>query len=423
MRRDVPPSALPRRQRVERSPDETFARNLLRFVRLLRRLGVAVPTGRVLDVFDALDAVGLRRPDDVRAALRALLVHRWEDLVRFDRAFAAIWRPPGLVGVARPFEVTDLCDDLAAPGPAPAADLARGAGPPTADPAHPADPAAGARRARATGPYSPEEVLRRKPLSELTPDELAAARRMMAAWRWQPGRRRTRRWRTGRGPLVDFRRLLREGARRGGELVVIPRRARRERPRPLVVLCDISGSMSRYARVLLQFLCVAGGGGRSTEAFVFATRLTRVTRHLDRRADRVLRALAEAVPDWAGGTRIGEALRVFNTRWARRVLGRGAVVLLISDGWDRGDPETLRRELAWLQRSCSRLIWLNPLLGSPGYEPLTRGMQAALPFVDDFLPVHNLTSLEALARYLTELNPSKRARRSARSVVAPSPGA
>jgi uncharacterized protein with von Willebrand factor type A (vWA) domain len=171
--------------------------------------------------------------------------------------------------------------------------------------------------------------------------------------------------------------------------------------------------MERYTRLLLRFLyALAGGLEQHVEAFVFSTRMTRITRQLRARdAERALRDVSRSVPDWSGGTRIGEALKTFNFVWGRRVLGRGAVVLLISDGWDRGDIELLHREMDRLQRSCHRLIWLNPLLGSPNYEPLTRGMQTALPFVDDFLPVHNLASLEDLAAHLARLDNRRAARR------------
>jgi uncharacterized protein with von Willebrand factor type A (vWA) domain len=171
-----------------------------------------------------------------------------------------------------------------------------------------------------------------------------------------------------------------------------------------VLLCDVSGSMERYTRVLLHFAHSLAHGFDRVEAFLFATQLTRVTHEIARHGvDVAVTKVQRRVPDWGGGTRIGDALRRFNVEWARRVLGRGPVVLLISDGWDRGEPELVRREMGRLQRSCHRLIWLNPLLGSPDYLPLTRGMQAALPFVDDFLPVHNLVSLEALAQHLNAL--------------------
>jgi uncharacterized protein with von Willebrand factor type A (vWA) domain len=209
-----------------------------------------------------------------------------------------------------------------------------------------------------------------------------------------------------------MRRTLRRSWRFGGEPVELSWRHIRTEPRPLVLICDISGSMERYSRILLQFAHAISAGLGDVETFVFGTRLTRITRQLRHKdIDDAIDAVSKHVVDWSGGTRIGEAIKEFNFRWGRRVLGRSPVVLLISDGWDRGDPELLAREMDRLQRSCYRLIWLNPLLGTPGYEPLTVGMQAALPFVDDFLPVHNLVSLEQLGAKLAALGPQRPARR------------
>ncbi len=174
--------------------------------------------------------------------------------------------------------------------------------------------------------------------------------------------------------------------------------------RPLVLICDISGSMDRYSRLLLRFVHAIEQGLDSVEVFVFGTRLTRITRSLRKRdVDDAIAEVVKAVDDWSGGTRIGEAIKTFNYDWSRRVLRSGATVVMISDGWDRGDPKLLAAEMARLQRSCRRLIWLNPLLGAPGYQPLTQGIRAALPYVDDFLPVHNLKSLEALSQLLSDM--------------------
>jgi uncharacterized protein with von Willebrand factor type A (vWA) domain len=257
--------------------------------------------------------------------------------------------------------------------------------------------------------YSADEAWRKKDFASFTPEDIERARLALAKLAWTPGVRVTRRWLAGRSETADLRRLLRANARHGGELLTIPRRIRRVAPRPLVLLCDVSGSMEPYTRMLLLFAHAMARGERRVEVFVFSTRLTRVTAQFaDVRLDVVLHRLRDAVQDWSGGTRIGEAIRVFNADWARRVLRRQPVVLLISDGWDLGDPDLLGREIARLQRSVYRLIWLNPLIGSPGYEPLTRGLRAALPFVDDFLPVHDMSSLEALALRLNELTEARR---------------
>ena len=374
--------------------------NLVVFGRLLRRAGLAVHTGRLIDAAAALSAVGVGRRADVHHSLRTLLVHRHEDLALFDRAFEAFWRARGQrwgrsdlrslgeqrAGATLRFVMPGFDDESVAWLPPSAA------GEPLVVP-------------RPT--WSARDALRQKNFARYTTEEIAAATRVLDGLRWQPGLRRTRRWRAGRGAEIDLRRLLREWARTGGDAAVLPRRTRRRRRRSLVVIADVSGSMERYTRMLLQFVH-ALAQRRRVEAFLFATRLTRVTRHLRmERVDAAVGAVARAVDDWGGGTRIGEALRQLNLHWARRVLTRGPVVLIVSDGWDRGDPVLLGRELARVRRSCHRLIWLNPLLGTEGYEPLTRGMVAAQPIVDDFLPAHNLASLEALAAHLETL-PARR---------------
>jgi uncharacterized protein with von Willebrand factor type A (vWA) domain len=210
-----------------------------------------------------------------------------------------------------------------------------------------------------------------------------------------------------------MRRSLRRNLGYGGELLEWSFRKPKFKPRPLVIIADISGSMERYTRLLLHFIySLTKGLEHSVEAFVFGTRLTRISRQLELKdVDLSMKEITRSVPDWSGGTRIGANLKKFNYHWARRILSRGAVVLMISDGWDRGDPHLLANEMARLQRSCHRLIWLNPLLGSPNYQPLTRGMMAALPYIDDFLPVHNLATLEALARHLEWLDDRRPSRR------------
>jgi uncharacterized protein with von Willebrand factor type A (vWA) domain len=227
---------------------------------------------------------------------------------------------------------------------------------------------------------------------------------VLAGLVWNPGLRRTRRWVRGRGTRVDIRRALADSVRSGGDVVTLPTRKRRVRPRPLVLLCDISGSMERYSRMLLHFAHALTSRHQRVEAFLFSTQLTRVTRQLNnRRADDALAAMSSAVPDWSGGTRIGGALKEFHQQWGRRVLNGGPVVLLISDGWDRGHPEMLRAQIARLQRRCHRLIWLNPLIGTRDYSPLTRGLQAALPYVDDFLASRTLRNFADLAVHLNSL--------------------
>ena len=205
-------------------------------------------------------------------------------------------------------------------------------------------------------------------------------------------------------PRIDLRRALARSLRTGGEILQLPRKQRRVKPRPIVLLCDVSGSMERYSRTLLHFAHTLARHARRVEAFLFATRLTRITMELRTpKADAAIAAAARSVQDWSGGTRIGAALRTFHQRWGRRSLHGGPVVLLVSDGWDRGEPAVLRDEIARLQRSCHRLIWLNPLIGTLDFAPLTRGLQAALPFVDDFLPVRTLRDVRDLASHLASL--------------------
>jgi uncharacterized protein with von Willebrand factor type A (vWA) domain len=254
--------------------------------------------------------------------------------------------------------------------------------------------------------FSAREALRKKDFAQFTQEEITEARRMIALMNWRLGTRKTRRKeRANLGEFIDYRATLRRSMRHRGIPIELRRRRRKERMRPLILICDISGSMDRYARLLLQFVHALEHGLDSVEVFVFGTRLTRITRELRKRdVDAAIENVVKSVDDWSGGTRIGESIKAFNFKWARRVLRSGATVVMISDGWDRGDPQLLSTEMARLQRSCRRLIWLNPLLGAPGYQPLTQGIRAALPYVDAFLPVHNLKSLEALAAILGDVD-------------------
>ena len=258
-----------------------------------------------------------------------------------------------------------------------------------------------------TRTYSAREVLRQKDFAHFSGHEIAEARQMMATLRWDLGNRRTRRMVPGDGSGLDLRRTLRRSLQHGGEMLELAHRGPKSRPRSLALICDVSGSMERYTRMLLHFIHTIASG-QPIEAFLFATRLTRITRQLRYRSiDQAITEVSRAVPDWAGGTRIGEAVKTFNYQWLRRTLRGQSIVMIISDGWDRGEPELLARETSRLQRSCHRLIWLNPLLGSPDYQPLTQGMQAALPYVDDFLPVHNMSSLQSLADRLSDIGPER----------------
>jgi uncharacterized protein with von Willebrand factor type A (vWA) domain len=370
--------------------------HVLAFTYLLREMGVDVSPGQALELVRALGHVPITSREDFRGAARCTLIRRHEDLPLFDAAFQFYWKTntfdpsmlamPVMKAPSRPLRL---------PRRKKGEDDAQGGGEKQEE----------EEKIEILLSYSAGETLRTKDFGSFTWEEVQACKALLKelAWRIEP--RRTRRQRpTQRGRRIDMRRVLRRNLRYGGEPIELAWRDRRTRQRPLVVLCDISGSMDRYSRILLQFVHTISNGLRDVEAFVFGTRLTRVTRLLrERDIDDAIGAVSKQVVDWSGGTRIGETLKEFNYLWARRVLGRGAVVLLISDGWDRGESELLGREMGRLQRACHRLIWLNPLLGSPGYQPLTRGMQAALPYVDDFLPVHNLASLEQLGEKLSAL--------------------
>ena len=383
--------------------------NLLAFGRLLRRLGIEVHPGRMLDVAEALQHVDIGVRDEVYHACRALLVHRYEDLAIFDRAFDAFWNDRR-TKVLRHGESETATQSAPEPAPEPETETPveqnfSSVLQDTETPGHAAAP-------RPAPACSGTAALATKDFAEYTAEETAIARAAIARLAWTPGERRTRRWVRGAGPRLDVRRAMRQSLRTGGDVVALPRRARRWRQRPIVLLCDVSGSMERYSRMLLQFAHAISRRHRRLEAFLFSTSMTRITPELRVRGlDAAVAAVSRSVPDWSGGTRIGDSLRQLHIRWTRRVLHGGPVVLLISDGWDRGDPLVLRDQVARLQRNCHRLIWLNPLIGTIDYAPLTRGLRAALPFVDDFLPARTLANLEELAAHLNSLSPARHSRR------------
>jgi uncharacterized protein with von Willebrand factor type A (vWA) domain len=377
---------------VSATPGDALLARLLGFGRTLRRLGLDVHTGRMLDVVEALSCVEIARRDDVFHVCRALLVHRHEDLDAFDRAFDAFWAS----APESPREMSAGGDEAA--GQAPAGGPERmGLLETQTDTAD----TGGDEESLEVPAWSDADALATKDFAEFSERELAEAREVIERLEWRPGVRRTRRWVPGRGSRLDLRRALARSVRTGGDMVRLPRRVRRLRPRPIVLLCDVSGSMEVYSRLLVHFAYALSKRHRRVEAFLFSTRLTRITRQLRAsRADDAVRAVSRTVPDWSGGTRIGGALQEFHRRWGRRVLTRGPVALLVSDGWDRGEPDVLATAVARLQRSCHRLIWLNPLIGTQDYQPLTRGLVAALPHVDRFLPARTLRDLGDLADVL-----------------------
>ena len=378
---------------------------LAAFARLLHDAGLDAGPGRLTDSARALNYVDLKRQDDFRAALKSVFVSRKDELPIFDAAFDIFWAPPDprvtagmLPGRSRSLPLS--------PERAKAWIEALGVNRSQI----PRQEEDSGTPATSSG-YSAEELLRHKDFEDMSWEETEQVRRLLQQAPWRVAERRTRRLRPAHDGRVDLRRTAKHSIRSSGELVRLLHRQPRLRRRPLVLICDVSGSMERYSRLLLIF-AHAIARREDVETFVFSTRLTRITRMLRRRdLDRALQAVSKSVQDFSGGTRIGVALAEFNRRWARRVLGHGAVVIVISDGWDRGDVHQLEIELARLRRSAHRLIWLNPLLGSEGYEPLTRGMAAALPHTDDFLAAHNVDALDDLGRMLAGVDRHRPARR------------
>lgn len=381
-----------------------IAANVMRFARILRRVGLPIGTGKVAMAMDALTVIEIGRREDVFAALEAVFVERRAHRELFRLAFDRFWRAPRIQQI----DVNDLAKPELKPDlkPEPRRITEAFAGTRAGDPRP-------AVETPVQASWSGAEQLRKQDFETMTAAEAAVARRLMADLRLPVPVVATRRFQPSPHGRIDMRATLRAMMRTGA--VDLKKRTRRERRPPLVALCDISGSMAPYARMLLHFLHVLANNrrdSRRTQTFLFGTRLTNVTRELTLRdPDEAIARVTGAVRDWSGGTRIGQALSTFNRFWARRVLGQGAVVLLITDGLDRDAGEGLGAEMARLSRSCRRLIWLNPLLRYAGFEPKSAGIRAMLPHVDDFRPVHNLDSLAGLVAALNE--PAPRSSRAA----------
>ncbi len=416
-----------------RAEDVSSARilaNLLTLGRDLRDAGLNIGSGQVLNLVEAVATVDARRKDDFYAAAKATLVNRPDQIVLFNAVFDQFWakvqNPMAPVEFSVPDPRMDQMPEQAETQqgePTEGNESQQGEATEDAmmaieDTGDTAENAPDAEEDMEAPPddvmvFSAREVLRKKDFSQFSADEIAEARRMIESMTWRLGTRKTRRLESSNtGDFFDYRRTLRASMKYKGVPIDLKRRERKDRMRPLILICDISGSMDRYSRLLLRFVHALEHGLDTVEVFVFSTRLTRITRGLRKKdVDSAIENVVKSVDDWSGGTRIGEAIKTFNYRWARRVLRSGATVIMISDGWDRGDPVLLSREMSRLQRSCRRLIWLNPLLGAPGYQPLTQGIRAALPFVDAFLPIHNMESMEALARLLGDMDDQPPVRR------------
>ncbi len=377
----------------------------VRLGRALRARGVPLGPGEAADALRALEAVDLADREEVRWALRAILTTRVEDFPAFDDCFARLW-----AGAERLPEEPPSHLEPADRGPAgeegPPARLLPGAGGPPKPLLERWLPGEAGRNDEGEPiglAASDAEVLMQKDFGAFAADQLDEVARLAARVARRLALRVDRRRRaTRRHEQVDLRRTLRGALKTGGDLLALAWRRRRRRKPRLVLLLDVSGSMDLYSRFLLLFLYALQNGFRRVETFTFSTRLTRITDDLRGRPFALaLGRLAEDVRDWSGGTRIGESLAAFNRTWAERCVDRRTVVVVLSDGWDTGEPDLLAGELARLRRRAARLLWLNPLLGSPDYRPLTRGMAAALPHLDGFAPAHNLASLAALGPHLT----------------------
>jgi uncharacterized protein len=376
--------------------------NIVHFARALRKAGVRVGPAQVQAAVEAVAAVGFTRKDDFYHTLRATLIHRAEHLTVFDQIFAMFWRDPEflehMIHLLSPSLRREAEERKKRAAERRASEALTDA------PDEPRDiPERDELRIDARATVSASERLRAMDFEQMSAAEIAEAARAVRGLSLPVKPVPTRRSIAsplGRRP--DLRATLRRSLRRGGEIERIEMRKRRTRPPDLVALCDISGSMSVYSRMLMHFLHAVTwaperGWGR-VSAFTFGTRLTNVTRALAQKdPDAALAAAGRDAQDWEGGTRIGEALRRFNVDWSRRVLGQGAVVLLITDGLERGDTMTLEREIERLHLSCRRLVWLNPLLRWDGFAPKAAGIRAILPHVDGFHACHSLDSLEALA--------------------------
>jgi uncharacterized protein with von Willebrand factor type A (vWA) domain len=392
---------------------DAVVRRLVTFGRILREGGLEVGPGRLQDALNALAAVDLGRRDEVFFALRCTLVSRHDDLEAFEAAFAAFWERAG--GEPLPPRPPQLGVSLPTP---PEED-------PQAVDAHTVDRFSGGSEDDGDGEgdgedlpaaavWSAEERLREQDFAAYSRDELLRARSLVErVARAAPLRRSLRLRPAHDGRALDTRRTLQGSMRTEGHPIERAWRSPKLVRRKVVFLVDVSGSMEPYARAMVMFLQAAVQAGRNVEAFAFGTRLTRLTPHLaGRDPDRALERASRAVPDWAGGTRIGENLKAYNDIWTRRGLTRGAAVVIASDGWERGDARLLGQEMARIQRMAHAVVWVNPLAGGEGYRPLVAGMAAALPHVDVFLPGHNLRALETLAEALEALS-DPRSRRGA----------
>ncbi len=390
-----------------------FAENILHFARTLRRAGLPVGPGRVIEALAAVEAAGIRRREDFYWTLHSVFVNRRDQREIFDQAFHVFWRNP---------ELLKRMMDMMLPGTfldSVKRDDQKEISRRLSEALAPAPVDAGSTEEQeeieinATLTASDSELLQSKDFETMSGAEMEEAKRVMATLKLPIRNVKIRRQVSdNHGKMIDMRRSMRASLKSGGATIPLRFKSRASRPPPLVILCDISGSMAQYSRMLLHFIHALTNDRDRVHTFVFGTRLTNITRFMRYRdVDAALEAVGERVEDWSGGTRIGATIREFNKFWSRRVLGQGAIVLLISDGLDRSAGEGLGAEMERLHKSCRQLIWLNPLLRFEGFEPRSKGVKAILPHVDQFRSVHNLNSLRDLADALSkpqEAFPEKR---------------
>ena len=392
-----------------RSGHGKLVANIMHFARALRAAGLPIGPGKVIEAIRAVEAVGLARRDDFYWTLHAIFVNRRDQRELFDQAFHVFWRNPQILermmalilpSVGLPEDEREK-EEISRR----VADALRGA----QDPNQVEEEKEPEIEIDARMTWSDREILRTRDFEKMSAEEVEAAKKAIARMRLPVMAVPTRRFeRHPTASRIDMRASLRASLRSGGGEIPLRRRRRRRRRPPLVILCDVSGSMSRYSRMLVHFLHVVTNDRDRVHTFLFGTRLTNVTRHLRLRdVDEALDKVGDSVEDWDGGTRIGRCLHEFNAIWSRRVLGQGAVVLLITDGLDRDAGEGLESEVERLHKSCRRLIWLNPLLRYNEFQPKSLGMRAILPHVDDFRSVHSLESLEDLAAALGQAGPRR----------------
>jgi len=380
-----------------------LAENVMHFARVLRGAGIPVGPDRVIDALRALEVAGIERRDDFYWTLASVFLGRREQFDLYDQAFHIFWRDPQLLERAMALLLPKVHGRASTPeGQRTGNRVTEAFASKPKKGAAEREPAPSEIEIDARFTASDREVLQRADFETMTSKELSQAKKMIAQLRLPIPEIATRRLEpNSRGRLVDLRATLRSSLRGSADVIQLRRRSPLRRHPPLTVLCDISGSMSRYARMFLHFLHAITNDRDRVHTLVFGTRLTNITRHLRHRdVDIALSGVAQAVADWSGGTRIGASLKEFNLRWSRRLLGQNAVVLLISDGLDRDAGQDLTEQMERLHRSCRKLIWLNPLLRFEDFEPKAAGMRLMLPHVDAFLPAHNIESLTDLARSL-----------------------